>query len=103
MALSTEAVGKTWPAVSYEVGREKIREYALVLGFDSPVYFDADAARAEGFRDVVAPPISSGAVKPWRCISLATWAISSSDGVMSPESPMMSAPSAATRRACYRP
>ena len=69
MALSTEAVGKIWPAATYEVGREKIREYAQVLGFDSPVYFDADAARAEGFRDVVAPPMfcvvySAGAMGP---------------------------------------
>jgi hypothetical protein len=42
-------------------------------------------------RDVVAPPMSSGILKPSRSISLATCAISSSDGVMSPESPTMSA------------
>ena len=69
MALSTEAVGKSWDPVSYEVGREKIREYAQVLGLDSPIYFDSDAARAEGFRDVVAPPMfcvvySAGAMGP---------------------------------------
>ena len=69
MALSTEAVGKSWDPVTYEVGREKIREYAQVLGFDSPVYLDRDAARSEGFRDVVAPPMfcvvySAGAMGP---------------------------------------
>ena len=40
---------------------------------------------------VVAPPISSGVVKPCRVISRATCTISSSDGVIRPLSPMMSA------------
>ncbi|MCY1424546.1 hypothetical protein D9M71_402960 [compost metagenome] len=40
--------------------------------------------------EVVAPPIISGRLKPWRCISLATWTISSSDGVIRPDRPMMS-------------
>ena len=43
-------------------------------------------------RDVVAPPISSGIVKPWRCISAATLTISSRLGVISPDRPITSAP-----------
>ncbi|MEZ5077788.1 MAG: MaoC family dehydratase N-terminal domain-containing protein [Solirubrobacterales bacterium] len=57
MALKTDAVGKEWPAVTYQVGREKIKEYATVLGIESPVHFDVEAARAGGYRDVVAPPM----------------------------------------------
>ncbi len=69
MALKTDAVGKDWPATTYQVGREKIREYANALGIDNPVHFDVEAARAAGFRDVVAPPMfavvySSPAVAP---------------------------------------
>ena len=41
--------------------------------------------------DVVAPPISSGIVIPARFISSATVTISSSEGVMSPDRPIMSA------------
>ena len=41
--------------------------------------------------DVVAPPISSGIVMPARCISSATVTISSSEGVMRPDRPIMSA------------
>jgi acyl dehydratase len=59
MALKTDAVGKEWPATTYEIGREKIREYATVLGLENPVHFDREAARAAGFRDVVAPPMFS--------------------------------------------
>ena len=57
MALKTDAVGKEWPASTYQVGREKIGEYANALGIDNPVHFDVEAARAAGFRDVVAPPM----------------------------------------------
>ena len=57
MSLKTDAVGKEWPATTYEVGREKIREYVNVLGIQSPVHTDRDAALAAGFRDVVAPPM----------------------------------------------
>lgn len=57
MAIKTEAVGKEFPPTVYEVGKEKIREYATVLGLENPVHFDREAARAAGFRDVVAPPM----------------------------------------------
>ena len=57
MPLKTDAVGKEWPSSTYQVGREKIREYANALGIDNPVHLDVEAARAAGFRDVVAPPM----------------------------------------------
>ena len=69
MPVEVSKVGKRYPAVDYEVGREKIREYALAVGEDNPVYFDRAAALAAGFRDVVAPPMfavvySAGAIGP---------------------------------------
>ena len=57
MALKTEAIGKEYPPVTYEVGREKIREYANAIGADNPVHHDRDVAKAAGFRNVVAPPM----------------------------------------------
>ena len=42
------------------------------------------------YLDVVAPPIRSGILVPVRSISLATWIISSSEGVIRPDRPMMS-------------
>jgi len=57
MAVKTEAIGKTYPAVLYAVGREKIREYAYAVGETNPLYLDVDAARAAGYADVVAPPM----------------------------------------------
>jgi acyl dehydratase len=62
-------IGKTYAAYEYEVAREKIREYANAVGETNPVYFDREAAREAGFRDVVAPPMfavvySAGSVGP---------------------------------------
>jgi acyl dehydratase len=69
MSLDTSAKGKTYPPFEYEVGKEKIREYAQAVGEDNPVYFDREAARAAGFRDIPAPPMfavvySAGSVGP---------------------------------------
>jgi acyl dehydratase len=67
--LAHAALGKKFPAFEYEVGREKIREYANAVGETDPVHFDRGAAQAAGFRDVVAPPMftvvySAGAMGP---------------------------------------
>ena len=57
MAIETGAVGKTYPPVTYAVGREKIREYASAVGETDPVHLDTEAARRAGYADVVAPPM----------------------------------------------
>jgi acyl dehydratase len=57
MAVKTEAIGKTYPPTTYEVGSEKIREYANAIGADNPVHHDRDSAVAAGYRDLVAPPM----------------------------------------------
>ena len=67
--MDTSKIGKEYPAFEYEVGREKIREYANAVGESGPVHHDPEAAKAAGFRDVVAPPMfvvvySAGAMGP---------------------------------------
>jgi acyl dehydratase len=49
----------TEPAGPYQVGREKVREFATAVGDDSPLSHDPAAARAAGHPDVVAPPTFS--------------------------------------------
>jgi acyl dehydratase len=51
------AVGRSYPSVTYAVGREKIREYAAATGETNALHFDLDAARAAGHGDLVAPPM----------------------------------------------
>jgi acyl dehydratase len=57
MALDQSFVGRSYPPTSpYEVGREKIREFAAAIGDTNPAYTDREAAAALGHPDVIAPP-----------------------------------------------
>jgi acyl dehydratase len=53
----TAPIGKSYPPVTYAVGREKIREYAHAVFEDDPLHHDLAAARAAGYADLVAPPM----------------------------------------------
>jgi acyl dehydratase len=57
VSVNKDLIGKTWPSTEYEVGREKIREYANAVGETNPIHHDPDAAKKAGFRTVVAPPM----------------------------------------------
>jgi acyl dehydratase len=54
--VKDESIGKQWPPQAYQVGAEKIREFADAIGDDNPAYRDPEAARALGHPDVIAPP-----------------------------------------------
>jgi acyl dehydratase len=56
MPLNQKLVGKVYPPIRYEVGREKLREFAVALGETDPVYHDEEAARAAGHPDIPAVP-----------------------------------------------
>ena len=57
MALNQDFVGKVYPpSAPYEVGREKLREFAMAIGDGNPAYHDVAAAQALGHRDLVAAP-----------------------------------------------
>ncbi|MBI1377001.1 MAG: MaoC family dehydratase [Frankiales bacterium] len=57
MALNQDYLGKVYDGgPTYQVGREKIREFALAIGDANPAYHDVEHARSLGHRDVVAPP-----------------------------------------------
>jgi acyl dehydratase len=55
--LDPAFVGHAYPRSEiYEVGRQKIKEFADAIGDDHPMYRDSSAARAAGHADVIAPP-----------------------------------------------
>jgi acyl dehydratase len=57
MPLDQSFIGRVYPPTEpYEVGREKIREFADAVGDANPAYHDPDAAKALGYPDVIAPP-----------------------------------------------
>jgi acyl dehydratase len=55
--LDQSFVGRSYPPTPpYEVGREKIREFAEAVGDACPAYTDIEAAAELGQPDVIAPP-----------------------------------------------
>ncbi|MER6915493.1 MaoC family dehydratase N-terminal domain-containing protein [Streptomyces sp. NPDC000594] len=63
MALDQTFVGRSYPPTeTYEVGREKIREFAEAIGDGHPAYTDRAAAQALGHPDVIAPPTFAFAI-----------------------------------------
>ncbi|MBX6769165.1 MAG: MaoC family dehydratase N-terminal domain-containing protein [Actinomadura rubrobrunea] len=57
MAINRDFIGRTFPPTEpYEVSRVKIREFADAIGDANPLYRDAEAAKAAGYPDVIAPP-----------------------------------------------
>ncbi|MDP9168143.1 MAG: MaoC family dehydratase N-terminal domain-containing protein [Actinomycetota bacterium] len=57
MSVDQSFIGRVYPPTApYEVGREKIREFADAVNDPSPQFRDVEAARADGYPDVIAPP-----------------------------------------------
>jgi acyl dehydratase len=57
MPLDPSFVGRSFPpSAPYQVGREKIREFATAIGENDPAHHDPSVARERGHADVVAPP-----------------------------------------------
>jgi acyl dehydratase len=49
-------IGYSFPPFTIEVERGKIHELALAIGDNNPIYHSREAAQAEGYSDVPAPP-----------------------------------------------
>jgi acyl dehydratase len=57
VAINTDITGMGWEYPdSYEVGREKVREFARAVKADDPACFDEKAAAELGYGALVAPP-----------------------------------------------
>jgi acyl dehydratase len=57
MPINRDFVGRSYRADgTYEVSREKIRQFAEAIGDPDPAYRDPAAAQALGYPDVIAPP-----------------------------------------------
>ncbi|WP_428248308.1 MaoC family dehydratase N-terminal domain-containing protein [Ferrovibrio sp.] len=48
--------GYTLPPLYYEVEKGQLRFFSKVIGETDPIYFDEAAAKAAGYRSILAPP-----------------------------------------------
>lgn len=54
--IDKQFIGYEVPPTLGDVEKGRIRFFAQVIGATDPIYFDTTAAKAAGYRDVVAPP-----------------------------------------------
>ncbi len=56
MAIDTKFIGKTYPSYTYDVGKEKIKEYAKAIKNPDPHYVDEAFAKKSKYGAIIAPP-----------------------------------------------
>jgi acyl dehydratase len=56
MSIDAKFIGKTWPAQSYDVCKEKIKEYAKAIKNPDPHYVDEEFAKKSKYGCIIAPP-----------------------------------------------
>jgi acyl dehydratase len=56
MSIDTKFIGKTYPSYEYEVGKEKIKEYARAIKNPDPHYLDDAFAKKSKYGAIIAPP-----------------------------------------------
>lgn len=56
LVIDQKFVGKEYPDTVYEIGREKMKEYATAIGDNNPMYFDREVGKESPYGDNIAPP-----------------------------------------------
>lgn len=55
--INPEIVGAVYSdSEIFQVGRERIREFARAVHAENPLHFDVQVAKEAGYKDIVAPP-----------------------------------------------
>src|SRR5207237_8860338 len=49
-------IGKESEPITYEIDNTGCRQFARAVGYTDPIFFDEAAAKAQGYRAIVAPP-----------------------------------------------
>jgi hypothetical protein len=56
MSFDAKFVGRKYGPLTYEVGKEKAKEYALAIKSDDPHYLDEDFAKGTKYGGLIVPP-----------------------------------------------
>lgn len=56
MAIDTKFIGKSYPSYTYDVSKEKIKEYAKAIKNPDPHFLDEEFAKNSKYGTIIAPP-----------------------------------------------
>ncbi|MEH6943313.1 MaoC family dehydratase N-terminal domain-containing protein [Bacillus sp. JJ722] len=65
MSNVKDLIGVEYEPYSMAVEKGKIKELALALGDDNPIYFDLEAAKKEGYENIPMPPTYLQVIDLW--------------------------------------
>jgi acyl dehydratase len=63
-------IGKEYPTTVYEIGREKMKEYANAINDPSPYYVEKEFGEKSGHRDNIAPPLFASVYNLMGCANM---------------------------------
>jgi len=69
---SMNKTGKTFHVQPFTVERGKIKEFAMAIGDDNPIYYDVEKAKEQGFRDIPIPPTFPTVMEMWSGLDFET-------------------------------
>lgn len=61
----TAKVGMSFEPFHFTIERGKIKEFAIAIGDENPLYMSIEAAKEAGFRDVPIPPTFPTVIEMW--------------------------------------
>lgn len=64
--------GKIFNVQSFIVERGKIKEFAIAIGDNNPIYYDVEKAKEQGFRDIPIPPTFPTVIEMWSGLDFET-------------------------------
>ncbi|QQZ11285.1 FAS1-like dehydratase domain-containing protein [Heyndrickxia vini] len=70
--IQLDRTGLTFSIESFTIERSKIKEFALAIGDDNPIYYDFETAKRDGFSDIPIPPTFPTVIEMWGGIDFET-------------------------------
>jgi acyl dehydratase len=68
--IDSKFIGKEYSAKEYEIGREKMKEYAAALSDMNPYYHDKEFGKRSKYGDNIAPPLFASVYNLMGCADM---------------------------------
>jgi acyl dehydratase len=68
--IDQKFIGKEYPVTEYEIGREKMKEYASAINDSNPQYHDREFGKKSRYGDNIAPPLFASVYNLMGCANM---------------------------------
>jgi acyl dehydratase len=70
LVIDQKFIGKEYPVTEYEIGREKMKEYASAINDSNPQYHDREFGKKSRYGDNIAPPLFASVYNLMGCANM---------------------------------